>query len=235
MNLLQLDGYDFAGVTETDHDYHLRAEVTAHRDFCPKCFKRDLVGFGRRGLVNDRWLLLKRRHELTERDQMMLSGWLNNYPDLAKAYEVKESVFDIYTSATASDAQERYAEWRSSVPQEMRGAFGDFQRAWDNWEPEITAYFDHRITNAYTESLNNLIRITNRIGRGYSFEALRAKMLLSESARKTRRPKFQRIAHAEQGLPDPSMFPRHLGVSLSTLAQDFCAEGEEAEKTVNYG
>lgn len=48
MNLLQLDGYDFAGVTETDHDYHLRAEVTAHRDFCPKCFKRDLVGFGRR-------------------------------------------------------------------------------------------------------------------------------------------------------------------------------------------
>ncbi|MFV0642957.1 MAG: transposase, partial [Sphingomonadaceae bacterium] len=111
----------------------------------------------------------------------------------------------------------------------------DFQRAWDNWEPEITSYFDHRITNAYTESLNNLIRITNRIGRGYSFEALRAKILLSESARKTRPPKFQRIAHAEQALPVPSMFPRHLGVSLSTLAQDFCAEGEEVETTVNYG
>ena len=35
-----------------------------------------------------------------------------------------------------------------------------------NWEQEIFAYFEHPITNAYTESLNNLIRLTNRIGRG---------------------------------------------------------------------
>ncbi|MBE0493150.1 MAG: transposase [Thiomicrospira sp.] len=36
------------------------------------------------------------------------------------------------------------------------------------------------MTNAYTESLNNLIRIMKRLGRGYSFEALRAKILFSE-------------------------------------------------------
>jgi transposase len=72
----------------------------------------------------------------------------------------------------------------------MRGAFGDFQRTWCNWETEISAYFDNRITNAYTESLNNLIRTINRIGRGYSFDALRAKILLSEGRPRVRRPTF---------------------------------------------
>ena len=72
----------------------------------------------------------------------------------------------------------------------MRSAY--FERAWRNWRGEILAYFDCRATNAYTESLNNLIRTTNRVGRGYSFEALRAKVLLSEGPEKkaAARPAF---------------------------------------------
>ena len=49
------------------------------------------------------------------------------------------------------------------------------------------------MTNAYTESLNSLIRVMNRL-RGYSFEALRAKILFTEGAHKHKlsRPKFER-------------------------------------------
>nr|WP_238322836.1 transposase [Gorillibacterium massiliense] len=32
----------------------------------------------------------------------------------------------------------------------------------ENWETEISAYSDHRVTNAYTKSLNSLIRVINR-------------------------------------------------------------------------
>jgi hypothetical protein len=46
-----------------------------------------------------------------------------------------------------------------------------------NWETEIFAYFDHRITNAFTESLNGLARVADRMGRRYSFKVLRAKIL----------------------------------------------------------
>lgn len=55
-------------------------------------------------------------------------------------------------------------------------------------------YFTHRITNAYTESLNSLIRVMDRLGRGYSFEALRAKILFSEGVHKNKlkRPKFEK-------------------------------------------
>lgn len=64
--------------------------------------------------------------------------------------------------------------------------------AWTNWHEEILTYFEHRVTNAFTESLNNLIRVMNRLGRGYSFDALRAKILFTEGIQKKTKPKFER-------------------------------------------
>ena len=58
---------------------------------------------------------------------------------------------------------------------------------------------------AYTESLNSLIRVMDRLDRGYSFEALRAKILCTEGAHKHKlsRPKFERICDVEPdyGIP----------------------------------
>lgn len=50
---------------------------------------------------------------------------------------------------------------------------------------DIFAYWDApvKITNAYTEGLNDLIKVSNRMGRGYSFEIIRAKMLYAKTAR----------------------------------------------------
>jgi len=39
----------------------------------------------------------------------------------------------------------------------------------ENWEEEIFAYFDYQVTNAFTESRNNIIQlIKKRNGRWYS-------------------------------------------------------------------
>lgn len=46
--------------------------------------------------MNDRFLMLKRKNRLSAQEQMMLSGWLENYPELAMAYEVKEAGYRIY-------------------------------------------------------------------------------------------------------------------------------------------
>lgn len=74
-------------------------------------------------------------------------------------------------------------------------AFDEFRRSLSRRDAAL-AYFDHRITNAFTESLNSLIRVMNRLGRGYSFEALRAKILFSKGSHKTvlEKPAFQRQA-----------------------------------------
>ena len=173
-----------------------------------KSFKADLPIKVRRTLMHDRCTLLKREAELTDKEVLLLSSWENNFPTLGLAYRLKEDFFKIYDAKTRNDALVLFANWEISITHEVRDAFSDLIRAWHNWQPYILNYFDHPvnqpITNAYTESLNDLIRIMNRLGRGYSFEALRVKILFSEGALKKdlKRPKFELMAERfERNIP----------------------------------
>lgn len=165
-----------------------------------KQLRAELEPKARRGLMHDRFVLLKRAQSLSDQDHLKLSGWTQNYPLLGVAYELKEGFFAIYEQCSApAEAERRYRAWRSSIPADLEPCFKDLVRAFENWRPYILAYFDHPITNAYTESLNNLIRVMNRLGRGYSFEALRAKVLFTEGAHrhKQARPRYQRWSKNE--------------------------------------
>jgi transposase len=156
----------------------------------------------KRGLMHDRFVLLKREHALNDKEHLKLSGWIKNYAELGTAYRLKEDFYKIYDAESPDEAQGRYLEWKSRVTPEVAAAFSDLIRAWDNWKDWILGYFEHPVTNAYTESLNNLIRCVDRIGRGYSFEALRAKILFAEGALKytSSKPKFER-----QKKPEPAI------------------------------
>lgn len=198
-----------------------------------KSFKAELSPKVRRTLMHDRYTLLKREVDLTDKEALLLSGWANNFPTLALAYRLKEDFFKIYDAKTHNDALALFANWEISVTHEVRDAFSDLIRAWRNWQPYILNYFDHPvnqpITNAYTESLNNLIRVMNRLGRGYSFEALRAKILFSEGAfkKELQRPKFERRMY--YGPPEDV---------LTRLAKETEIEEQmnsNGELEVNYG
>lgn len=199
-----------------------------------KSFRESLTPKQRRGLMHDRFVLLKRESELNDKEVLLLSGWLNNYPELGLAYRLKEDFFKIYDAESRHNALARFAEWDKSVTHEVRDAFADLIRAWRNWQPFILNYFDHPVTNAYTESLNSLIRIMNRLGRGYSFEALRAKILFAEGAFKKQliKPKFERrrqqadmefVGFALAGFvinqPEPKETEINFGVDISTLIE----------------
>jgi hypothetical protein len=143
--------------------------------------------------------MLKREHDLTDQEALKLSGWRKNYPELGMAYRLKEDFFKIYNAKTSEEALARFSMWDRAVTHEVRDAFSDLIKAWLNWQPYIVAYFDRPlagqpITNAYTECLNGLIRVMDRLGRGYSFEALRAKILFAEGAFKNEliRPKLEK-------------------------------------------
>jgi len=159
-----------------------------------KSLRESLSAKERRLLMHDRFILLKREHVLNEEEILLLSGWTLNYPLLGEAYRLKESFYGIYDATSKTEAIALYSAWKESIPEELMSDYYELVRACDNWMQWIMNYFDHRITNAYTESLNNLIRATNRKGRGYSFEALRAKMLFSEGLFKKEKvkPKFER-------------------------------------------
>ncbi|KRE36275.1 ISL3 family transposase [Paenibacillus sp. Soil724D2] len=179
-----------------------------------KQLKKGLSPKARRGLMNDRYILLKRHRELTEIDRILLDQWTNHYPSLGIAYNLKESFFDIWDSDSRHKAYLKYHDWKAKLPNELHAAFEPLTKSMENWEEEIFAYFDHRVTNVYTESLNSLIRITNRLGRGYSFEALRAKILFTEELAKQRKPMYQ--WRTDTYVPEETTL---LGIDIFTLIE----------------
>jgi transposase len=184
----------------------------------------------RRGLMHDRFILLKREAKLERLDRITLESWTKNYPALGAAYRAKEDFFAIYDAMTVTEAQMLFWAWEERLAPEIKTAFYPLTRAVNNWMPEIMAYFDHPVTNAYTESLNNLIRVMNRLGRGYSFEALRAKILFTEGVSKVKRPKFKR--------PEPQAAADATWYYHFSTGNNFSRMGpstQEPEREINYG
>lgn len=174
--------------------FHVVRMANVAMESVRKATRAELTLKQRRGLMHDRFVLLKREHDLNDKEALLLSGWTSNYPLLGMAHRLKEEFYGIWDAPDHYEALQAYKDWTRSIPTELEPHFQPILTAFNNWLPEIMGYFEHPITNAYTESLNNLVRVMNRSGRGYSFEALRAKMLFTEGLHKHKqsRPKFEK-------------------------------------------
>lgn len=178
-----------------------------------KSLRAGLQAKQRRTLVHDRFLLLRRAKTLKPEQQLILETWTNRFPLLGNAYQAKEAFHEIYSITDKQAAINAYAFWQAALPAELKGPFKELLSAMKNWHAQIFNYFDgNQITNAYTEAINGLIKIDNRAGRGYSFDVLRARVMLA------------RNAYRYSGFP-PGIYPsfrkgidtRHAGIDIPTL------------------
>lgn len=198
--------------------FHVVKMANHALDTIRKSFREGLDAKGRRKLLRSRHLILKRRNNLTAEELKSMQEWTDAVPILFNAYQAKEDFFDIYECSTKLEAMELYDTWKACLDPHTAAAFSDLIRAVDNWRPEIFAYFDTHVTNAFTEALNGMVKIANRMGRGYSFEAIRAKILFGFSKEPGKfKPPFGR---------DPALFcgcfdDRDLGVPLTHLIELF--------------
>jgi len=177
-----------------------------------KGYRAQLSPKRRRRLMHDRFLLAKREPDLKAGERLILEAWINEFPPLGAAWRAKEAFYGIYSETYERHAREAYMDWQRSLTPEMVKAFQPLITAVGNWSRQIFSYFDHPVTNAYTESLNRLIADSNRLGRGYSFDVLRTRMLLSRGALK------------EEGLPAGQFGytgteQRFAGIHIPTLAR----------------
>jgi len=169
-----------------------------------------------RTLKRDRYILFHRKHELNEQDQFILDTWIGQFPMLGKAYELKEQFCDLWNIQSRYEAEERYEDWKESIPNDLQPAFKPLTTAVGNWKGEIFAWWDKPVTNAYTEALAGLVKLTNRIGRGYSFKAIRAKLIYSNLPI-VHRPVFDRSL--KERLPFVTLGEvKNFGVKISTLS-----------------
>ncbi|HHT7202321.1 ISL3 family transposase [Bacillus cereus group sp. TH204-1LC] len=202
-----------------------------------KANRQNVTAKERRQLMRDRYVLLTRSKDLTDfDDQIKLQVWTQNFPLLGQAYELKEQFFDIYEAKSINDAYKLYQNWISNVPKELMTYFEDLIRAMDNWEEEIFNYFNSPITNAYTESLNRLIKTMNHVGRGYSFEALRAKILFTQGYRKVKKKKKFKEVEVTFRKMLPDQFPNRSQIGYEWVYEEiYGAEFSTLSKAMEEG
>jgi len=186
-----------------------------------KDLRKELKPSQSRTLKGDRKILLKRAHEVSDRERLIMETWTGAFPQLLAAYEHKERFYGIWDATTRLQAEAALDEWIATIPKGQKEVWSDLVRAVGNWREETMTYFetDMPVTNAYTESINRLAKDKNREGRGYSFEVMRARMLYTTKHKKKAptakvSPFYKKTIG--YGLPD---FAEELnyGVDLSTI------------------
>lgn len=212
--------------------YHIVRMANQSMESVRKVIRAGLTDRQRRTLMHDRHILLRRRHELKPSDTMILQSWTGTFPALGASYDLKESFMDIWQSPTRPTAEAAYKAWRESIPNELEPAFKPLTLAMNNWHTEIFAYFNHgSATNAYTEALNGLVKLTNKTGRGYSFDAIRAKLLYGIGLHKQQKPPYQKEwpsdRHGHDFPPVDEPMATNYGNDISTLIAQLSEEEDE--------
>ncbi|WP_305910475.1 ISL3 family transposase (plasmid) [Methylomarinum sp. Ch1-1] len=134
-------------------------------------------------LKNERFVLLKRQRDLSNEEAEKLEYWSNLFPEIGAIYKTKEAFFDIFDQdCDSKTAKGALLAWEPNIPVESKAHFEPLITTLYNWFPEILNGFDYQVTNAYTESINRLARDIQRMGRGYSLDVVRAKMLYDKEA-----------------------------------------------------
>lgn len=149
----------------------------------------------RRDWLRSKAVLTKRPATLSEKQRFNRDMWLDNEPELAEAYRLKEAFYGIYDLDKAG-AIAAFDGFPATVPAHLKRDFKELLSAMKNWRTEILAFFDHPITNAYTEALNGVAKTINRQGRGYSYDVLRARLLFGRKAKPVEQPWHLATAYA---------------------------------------
>lgn len=121
-----------------------------------------------------------------------MAKWFATFPVLGEVYDLKEQYMNILESKDAHTAQERMRQWMEDV--------GHYRIYFKRAVRAITVHEDlvlraitfPDISNGFTEAQNGSLKTISRMGRGYSFERLRARFLYRDLYKPSESKKKQR-------------------------------------------
>lgn len=119
--------------------------------------------------------------------------WFDQYPALEQAYNLKEQYLQILESKNIELARTRMAKWIDDVAP-YRVHFKRAVRAITAYEELFLVSINYpNISNGFTEAQNGELKTISRVGRGYSFDRLRARFLY----RKLYVPKARKLSEVK--------------------------------------
>lgn len=131
-----------------------------------------------------RQLFRTRWSQTSEEQKATINNWCNRWPILHDAYWTKERYCDLYLCSSPAEAETYYKDWLATLPPTVSLAYKTKCAIQRRWMPMVLAYFEEPYTTGYVESVNRFLDDLQRDGRGYSFEVIRAKLMLAEKLEK---------------------------------------------------
>ena len=131
-----------------------------------------------RRLKNERKLFMSNIEDLNNESLNKVSEWTKSYPVLEEAYVLKETFREIYDLPERGFAAETFDRWCNGIPDTLP-EFLTLRDTFMSRREHILNYFDYRVTNAFAESSNNIIKSIEKQGKGYDFDTLRKIALFS--------------------------------------------------------
>ena len=121
----------------------------------------------RRDLFRSRYTLLKGAERLADWEKERLNRLFYCYPELKKAWVLKESFRMWYRETDRVRAEERLGLLEERIVGDSLPEFKELLHTLDNWRQEILNYLNYPITNGFVEGKNNRIKTIKRMAYGY--------------------------------------------------------------------
>ena len=117
-----------------------------------------------RAISKSKYVLLKNRKDLNNKEKEKLKEIYSNFPKLRKMYWQKERIRQIYeTAKNGEEGLEKMGKWLNRV----KDLFPKSRRTIINWIGEIVSYFENRTTQGKVEGINNKIKLVKRLAYGF--------------------------------------------------------------------
>ncbi|MDG6219703.1 MAG: ISL3 family transposase, partial [Candidatus Thermoplasmatota archaeon] len=114
-----------------------------------------------------RFIILKRKKNLTEKQHEKLQELMKNNEQLYKAYLLKEQISDIFDEDDYDTAMKRLYHWIQNVERSEIQPFKKVLKTMGQYSYGIHNYFNYHITNAGSEGFNTKINIIRRKAYGF--------------------------------------------------------------------
>lgn len=132
----------------------------------------------RQAISGTYYLFKKRKEKLSDEQKNKIEAAINASPLLKTAYEFKEDFMSWYDQPKRRSFAEDELDVLNDRLEKIKH-MRRFKWALINWHDEILNYFATGYTNAYTEGLNNRLKVIRRTAFGYrNFGHYRARVLL---------------------------------------------------------
>ena len=126
-----------------------------------------------------RYILLKDKSKLSEKELKRLEQLAKTHPKLYKLYHLRQQLHDLYEERMSPRAaKKRLNKWIKKAKKLQLKSLDKFCKTLQNWKKQIVNFFACRTTSGFVEGMNNKIRFFKRVAFGLpNFKHFRLRML----------------------------------------------------------